>query len=544
MVGEFCINDIPLDLDRAIERTKKDMRDDWFCDPLQYKDSLNKEVIDDYFKKRCSNPKIYDASNSEQFNLPKNGFTLRYTLETNVYDRVCYQALTDTVAKDLDALLSERVYNHRVNGDSSYMFKHNVDAWRAYVSHVKEEFESGNKYLLVTDIQNYFESIDIRKLVLAAKGLVGETKASGDEQFMFSRCFDQIQKLLNKWTKYENTGIPQNRDASSFLANLFMISIDREMMHKGYNYFRYMDDIRIVCDDHFHARKALKDLIVCLRHSVLNVNAKKTKILNQESPDLEDFIPPPNREIERIDSLWKSKDINKLRLAIPLLLQYTDKLIDSGEMDSRAFRFCVNRLEQLARCESLNEHIDFSKITNAVIRQLTNQPWSTDSIVRFLRSVNLDEINISNIKNLLASPEKNIYEWQSYLLWQLVSTKKFRNSELLVLSKSILENSRDYPAIAGAATYIGINGNESDKVYLARQFSNLPPSYLIQRHCVNALHELDYDNYIRVHVQDYLLPEVKGMYSRLSKHYKGKYYVPLDPVPPSQLYRNLPDHVS
>ena len=84
--------------------------------------------------------------------------------------------------------------------------------------------------------------------------------------------------LLKRWSPDGFRGIPQNQDASSFLGNVYLSYIDKCMLSLKYNYFRYMDDIRIVCKDEFAARKALKNLIINLRKIGLNVNPKKTKI--------------------------------------------------------------------------------------------------------------------------------------------------------------------------------------------------------------------------------------------------------------------------
>lgn len=50
----------------------------------------------------------------------------------------------------------------------------------------------------------------------------------------------------------ENHGLPQNRDASSFLSNVLLSRVDKAMAGKGYDYYRYVDDIRVIADDEVH----------------------------------------------------------------------------------------------------------------------------------------------------------------------------------------------------------------------------------------------------------------------------------------------------
>ena len=53
-----------LDFDLAVKRFKRDIRDDWFPDPLQFKDILDVNKIENYFS---SDPRAFFGEVSEQF---------------------------------------------------------------------------------------------------------------------------------------------------------------------------------------------------------------------------------------------------------------------------------------------------------------------------------------------------------------------------------------------------------------------------------------------------------------------------------------------
>ena len=60
-----------LDLSLAIKRVTRDIRDDWFVDPLRYSDILTKRRFDRWLE---------DADGfgqTEDFNVPKEGFVVR-----------------------------------------------------------------------------------------------------------------------------------------------------------------------------------------------------------------------------------------------------------------------------------------------------------------------------------------------------------------------------------------------------------------------------------------------------------------------------------
>ena len=228
--------------------------------------------------------------------------------------------------------------------------------------------------------------------------------------------------MLKKWSINQFVGLPQNRDPSSFLGNVYLHSVDEVMLKKDYNYFRYMDDIRIVCDDQFHARQALLDLTVELRDLRLNVNSKKTKILQPDVKNSEytKFMPLPNRTVEEIDALLNERKLSSARKVLPKLKLYTHQLIDEEKTNEREFRFCINRLERIARCKELD--FDFTGIIDPVINLLESQPWSTDSVSRLLRSVDLSKEQVLRIVEFVNNEKKNIYDWQGYLCWQLIAT--------------------------------------------------------------------------------------------------------------------------
>jgi len=526
-----------LGLALATRRVSKDIRDDWFSDPILFKDFLNKDKAKQYF----SIPEAYFGQSAEQFNLPKAGFMLRYSLETFIYDRLLYQALIDKLIEEYDPLFHHRVYSHRLRlGKQVLIFQHGVDAWRRFIQDISSDLQGGKGVLLVTDIQNYFECISLSLLESALKKL----KPTGDKRI--DVYIKNLMILLREWSPNKTHGIPQNQDASSFLGNVYLSLIDKKMISMNYNYFRYMDDIRIVCKNEFLARKALKNLIINLRKIGLNVNPKKTKILYPgNSKEFFEFMPPPNRDIEEIDTLWKQRKVASTRLALPKLRSYTHQLISEGRTGEREFRFCINRLEQVARCKVLD--FDFSGIVDPAIDLFINHPASSDSIVRLLRVVDLTDAQINRIKKFALDKNKNIYEWQGYLVWQLLTmlgkqtrsdNKKFRE-----LAKRTLNKSWAPPMKAGAILYLGACGRDQDKVDVLKELPKVK-SRLVIRSTVIASQELPENQ-----LKKYLYPNVSSVYvdslnSIRDPNFNGNYLEPLPDLNPRELFDNLPSETS
>ena len=65
------------------------------------------------------------------------------------------------------------------------------------------------------------------------------------------------------------------------------------------------------------------------------------------------------------------------------------KLISEDKTLDREFRFCLNRIENVARCRETRNSFDFRIITDRIIEELVNRPYSTDTLTRYLKCVEL-----------------------------------------------------------------------------------------------------------------------------------------------------------
>src|SRR5208283_3267539 len=154
-------------------------------------------------------------------------------------------------------------HRYAATGDrvGRYLFLHPIEQWKLFQGYVVEEMAT-KPVVMLTDIQNYFENINISALVEILRDRVSFLNASGAEKARVRSVINDLERCLQRWCYQQGHGLPQNRDASSFLANILMLPIDEEMLNRGYTYYRYVDDIRIATTNRYAARAALQDLIV------------------------------------------------------------------------------------------------------------------------------------------------------------------------------------------------------------------------------------------------------------------------------------------
>ncbi|MBK3776251.1 hypothetical protein GAY31_19190 [Azospirillum brasilense] len=517
----------PLQFDDEVvlRQLRLDLKDDWFRDPLEFEDIFKsdqiKAVVIDNFGK---NNGAYRPIKPDLFNVPKSNFTLRYALETGITDRALYHGLIAYLVPFYDRLLPWNVFNHRYSIDRTsdkYLFKNAIKSWQDFLGNVQISLKE-DATLLSTDLTNYYENIDLTILRKTMTDLLPVINASAADKARIRTHLNVLFECLREWCFSEAGGLPQNRDASSFLANIYMYPIDKAMLDNGYKYFRYMDDIKIACQDVYQARKALKDLSLALRHVRLAVNSGKTKICaSDDVKTLAECLDTESSEIQQIDAIWHTRAIRPITRSFPLLKKLAIRLLQNGEADKRAFRFCIKRLEMLAHCPEFNvPPAYFAEITPLAIEALTRSPAATDQLARYLRAVPVEVTDLDQIADILQDPQKSIYTWQCYCLWTLLIHKKYCNAALLGHALSLVREGPDDANRSGAVLYAGAIGGKDDRIVIAENFKNAK-SFLGQRASLIAVQELHYRPHIENHIQGHLREDLKGIFRQLNR--KGIY---------------------
>ena len=517
----------------VLRQLRRDLKDDWFPDPRGFEDIFStkqlQKVISDNFAK---NEGVYRPSKRTLLNIPKANFTLRYALETGIADRAVYHGLTASLVPFFDPLLPWNVFNHRAAASKDlerYLFRRSIPAWRDFVG-VVENVTKGTAVLLSTDLSNYFEHINLEKLKRVIEALLPEVKADAGEKARLRSNITALFEFLSQWSYNETQGLPQNRDASSFLANLYMLPVDRIMIEQGYQYFRYMDDIKIVCDTEFAARKALKQLSLALREYGLSVNSGKTVICNASDIDqVAKCLDLGGDELHQIDAIWGTRSPRSIARSFPLLRDTALQLLRRGEVNHRMFRFCMSRLVVLAQCPEFQVPPQFfSSITPLIIEALSTAPFATDQLVQYLRAVPLTEGDFRTISEMLCDPNRNFYTWQTYRIWTLLVQKGHFDQGLMEYANGLNRAGVDDANRAGAVLYMGALGGENDRISVAENFAR-STSFLGQRTALVAVQELEFRPHIEAHVVPAVRSDLVGVFKGLSR--KGIYVSPPEAVP-------------
>ena len=528
----------PIEFDENIVKSqlRRDLRDDWFPDPLLFEDMLEAGNINFVLTRNFqSNDGIFLPESRTLLNIPKSNFTLRYGLEISLAERALYHALTMRLVPYYDPLIPWNVFSHRESIDPKkrYLFRRAIPAWQDFTGVVNDTL-STSPVLLSTDLVNYFENINLVRLRGILIGSLAEIDATSNEKSEIRTHIDKLFEYLKSWCYSEAAGLPQNRDASSFLANVYMLPVDRTMLEKGYRYFRYMDDIKIACDNEHHARRALKVLSLELRKLGLSVNGGKTAIVQADDHEaIRLCLDSGGSDLQQIDSIWQTRSLNPIRRSFPLLSELTKRELRNGEVGSRTFRYCIRRLEVLARCPEFEVPDEyFSDITPFVVEALSQHPAATDELARYIRAVPTTTENLECVSEILRDETRNYYTWQNYRLWVLLVQKEYRDDALLDYAIDIVKTQGDNATRCGATIYAGAFGNKANRIEIAKRFGTLE-SFIGQRAAILAVQELHYKPHVHDHIVPSLRNDLKDVYRNLKR--KGSYIAPPLPVSITQV---------
>jgi hypothetical protein len=313
-------------------------------------------------------------------------------------------------------------------------------------------FRKSGRHLLVTDLSNFFENVSRAQIVEALERPVPDLAATGPEKLQIRNAISTLDRLLTQWMFSQDHGLPQNRDASSFLSNILLSSVDREMTRKGYDYYRYVDDIRIIAESEIHARRALQDLIRQLRTVGLNINANKTEILAPDVPsaELAKCFPSQDSSTIAINQMWQSRSRRIVTRSVTYIFDILSKCIEAGDSQTRTFRFAVNRVSQIVESGLFDVGDALSsKLLDTLTRSLSEHAVTTDQYCRLISVLDREGRCLPALEAFLLAEDTAIHDWQNYNIWMLLAARRYRSDKLVTLaSRKLQQESRSGEAAA------------------------------------------------------------------------------------------------
>jgi len=196
--------------------------------------------------------------------IPKGGGKRRPLGIPVIIDRVVQASLLNAI---------EPIFEKKF-ADCSYGFRPGRGCKDA-LRRVSEELKRGRTWVVDVDIEQYFDSIDKKRLMAeVATEIADGSVLRLIEQFLEQDVIDGMKR----WRP--DRGTPQGAVISPLLANIYLHPVDEAIMADGYELIRYADDMVILCETRDEAEAALARLHALLTERGLRLHPEKTRIVD------------------------------------------------------------------------------------------------------------------------------------------------------------------------------------------------------------------------------------------------------------------------
>ncbi len=277
----------PANLERAFYFAMNERLNDHFYDPLELKWYRgHKEELLAELSEVLKDPENYEQECSFSFFMPKNKVCYRRMVFIPLRDLVVRYAFVSVIADLLDGRLSKSCFaNRRAQGkheNSLLLSPYAQGPWQNFVNWQRKAAVKNN-FMLKTDISAFYDSIShnyLEDVLRAELKLPKNSKVIALFQKILTVNIESYSHLDNtiQPATFLRQGLPIGNNTEGFLANLYLMEIDRKMAKAGVEFGRYVDDMRIYAKNLGTLRNAIMILQESLLKLGLNLNSGKTEL--------------------------------------------------------------------------------------------------------------------------------------------------------------------------------------------------------------------------------------------------------------------------
>jgi len=322
----------------AFQRATLDLSKNSFApDPFRYCDYDYR--LNETLEELCAQLKEheYRPQKAENFDLPKGKYAIRPGVIVDVLDLTIINRLLEDFIFKLDAELPAGVTAYRLRTDKKLGFKVDrehvyyvmsrakrerikieqswYDLWAVFKEELIKDLKDDKfKFVARTDISTYFE--DINHYILSD---ILKQKVKGQ-----SGNINLITEIYRSWAVRDPSrvrqprGLPQGSNTSGILSNFYLEIVDsylEEERKKGkIKWYRYCDDIYVLCKSELRATAILLKIGRLLRMLGLKQNSQKTEPITAQKAlsEIHNSIADNLKEI--MDESRKKKiDVKELK---------------------------------------------------------------------------------------------------------------------------------------------------------------------------------------------------------------------------------------
>lgn len=255
----------------------------------------------------------YVPSRPQRILVEKGKGLCRQLVIPSVRDAIVLQCLSDALYSQIrgKAPTSQAFFeikDHRFSSDRT-----EYGTFASWLNFQKAllQFQKVKKFVVVTDIANYYDSISYEHLRNVVASFTFADEAVLDMLiFVLSNLLWQPD-----YSPRIEIGLPQmDFDAPRILAHCFLYELDSYMSSRvGTEFVRFMDDVDFGVDSTAEAKRILREVDLVLQTRQLRLNSGKTQILSAAQAE-HHFRVTENKLINNIANAIENKAVSGVRL--------------------------------------------------------------------------------------------------------------------------------------------------------------------------------------------------------------------------------------
>jgi hypothetical protein len=338
----------------------------------------------------------YRADGPLVYRVEKKLGVCRHLMIPSPSDALVFQLLTDSLYSPIvRAQPSKRAYYARDRHSLALPHEHEeAKSYPWFVLWPKFQvaiwnFSKAHRFLVTTDITNYFDNIGLRELrhVISA---IAKTK-----EVYLDLLFSLIEDLSwnPDYLPTSHKGLPTiNIEAPRLLAHALLFEVDYVLKKRTRNNFvRWMDDINFGVNDKRAAKTVLGELNDVLKSRGLAINLAKTEVLTAKQARFH-FMFDENQQLDGLHRRAKALklDGSKKRLATKIASQLEKHLTHSearnADKVTKRYFTILGTLEVpvgLAHAEQI--YVDKPALRPTILQYLIKLPFKASVRKSFLR---------------------------------------------------------------------------------------------------------------------------------------------------------------
>lgn len=360
----------------------------------------------------------YRAGKPLIYRIEKKLGVCRHIIIPQPQDALVLQVITENLNKEIiDKMPSKNSFYSRDRHLKKY--PHQIDteyglSWREQWAKLQKliyQFNHDKELLIVTDLSNYYDSIDINVLRSQISNIVD------NKEVLLDLLFKIIESI--SWTPdylpYTGRGLPtSNLEGIRLLAHSFLFEFDAILKDKTNDSFtRWMDDVIIGVDSRKDAIETISAASDVLKSRGLALNLAKTDIYDSEKAEFH-FQVDANQYIDSLDLNLKTRTPEYNRITSEIKTRFRKHIKGNKakytEKVTKRFITTFGKLKSeklLSEVANLYDQIPSVRPNLLIyLAQLGYKKKTSDAVLKIVNNLNLyDDISLFQVCKLVTDWE-------------------------------------------------------------------------------------------------------------------------------------------